>query len=227
MFGDGSMCKCNPIAEADLATYMINCIEEPDKWCPSPAPPLPLASLSLPLPLSLPLASLSLSLNRGTGRMVPRPPCHAPYRCVAALSLTPPHKKTPLLNRRNKIMDLGGPDSGYTMQQQGDLIFKTLGKEPKFWAAPIGLFDAIINGLAFFGQWFEGAEDAAELARIGKYYAVEDMLTTAPEEKFGTVTLAQHYERIAREGNEYDPYTTLFAKRPTAEAEVRETVEIN
>ena len=44
---------------------------------------------------------------------------------------------------------------------------QVLGKEPKFWAAPIGLFDAIINSLAFFGQWFEGAEDAAELARIG------------------------------------------------------------
>lgn len=32
MFGDGSMCKCNPIAESDLATFMINCVEEPDKW---------------------------------------------------------------------------------------------------------------------------------------------------------------------------------------------------
>jgi divinyl chlorophyllide a 8-vinyl-reductase len=32
MFGDGTMCKCNPIAESDLATYMINCIEEPDKY---------------------------------------------------------------------------------------------------------------------------------------------------------------------------------------------------
>jgi divinyl chlorophyllide a 8-vinyl-reductase len=56
------------------------------------------------------------------------------------------------------------------MQQQGELIFKILGKEPKFWAAPIGLFDAIINTLAFFGQWSEGAEDAAELARIGEIY---------------------------------------------------------
>jgi hypothetical protein len=43
----------------------------------------------------------------------------------------------------------------------------------------------------------------------GKYYAVEDMLTTQPSEKFGTITLKQHYERIAREGQEYDPYTTL------------------
>jgi divinyl chlorophyllide a 8-vinyl-reductase len=53
-----------------------------------------------------------------------------------------------------------------------------LKKEPKFWTAPVSLFDAIINTLAFFGQFSKGADDAAELARIGKYYAVEDMLTT-------------------------------------------------
>jgi len=56
-------------------------------------------------------------------------------------------------------------------------------------------------------------EDAAELGRIGKYYAVEDMLTTEPGEKFGKVTLRQHYERIAVEGQEYDPYTTMLAKK--------------
>lgn len=35
--------------------------------------------------------------------------------------------------------------------------------------------------------------------------------------KFGTVTLGEHYKRIAVEGNDYDPYTTLFAgkKKPT------------
>jgi divinyl chlorophyllide a 8-vinyl-reductase len=31
-------------------------------------------------------------------------------------------------------------------------------------------------------------ENAAELGRIGKYYAVEDMLTTEPDQKFGTMT---------------------------------------
>ena len=53
---------------------------------------------------------------------------------------------------------------------------------------------------------------------IGKYYAVEDMLTTKSEEKFGQVTLRQHYERIAVEGQDYDPYTTMLAgnkKTPT------------
>ena len=56
-------------------------------------------------------------------------------------------------------------------------------------------------------------EDAAELARIGKYYAVEDMLTTSDSEKYGKVTLRQHYERIAVEGQEYDPYTTMFSAK--------------
>ena len=42
---------------------------------------------------------------------------------------------------------------------------------------------------------------------------VEDMLTTAPTEKYGTVTLREHYERIAVEGQEYDPYTTMLAPK--------------
>jgi len=142
-FGDGTMCKCNPIAESDLAEYMVNCIEDPSK--------------------------------------------------------------------RNKILDLGGPDDGLTMKQQGEILFKAVGKETKFIGAPIGLFDLIINTLAWFGQWFENFQDYAELARIGKYYAVEDMLTTEPDQKYGKVSLKQHYERIAVEGQEYDPYTTMLS----------------
>lgn len=46
----------------------------------------------------------------------------------------------------------------------------------------------------------------------GKYYAVEDMLTTDPSEKFGTITLQEHYNRIAVEGQEYDPYTTMVSE---------------
>ena len=28
MFGDGEVTRCNPIAEADLATYLIDCIKD-------------------------------------------------------------------------------------------------------------------------------------------------------------------------------------------------------
>ena len=145
MFGDGEICQCNPISETDLATYLVNCIEEQTKW--------------------------------------------------------------------NKILNIGGPDKGMTMKQQGEMIFEILGKEPKFWTAPVSLFDAIIGFLAFLGKFSDGAKDAAELARIGKYYAVEDMLTTDVSEKFGKITLREHYERIAVEGQEYDPYTTMLAKK--------------
>eukprot|EP01031_Cornospumella_fuschlensis_P028781 gene28781-34745_t len=145
MFGNGEICKCNPIAESDLAAYMLDCVDKPERW--------------------------------------------------------------------NKVLNIGGPDEGMTMKQQGEMIFEILGKEPKFWTAPVGIFDAVINFLAFFGRFFPQAEDAAELGRIGKYYAVEDMLTTEPSEKYGKITLRQHYERIKVEGQEYDPYTTVLGSK--------------
>ena len=43
-----------------------------------------------------------------------------------------------------------------SMKQQGEMIFDILGKKPSFIAAPIGLFDFIINTLAFFGKWSAG-----------------------------------------------------------------------
>ena len=98
------------------------------------------------------------------------------------------------------------------------MLFKAVGKEPNYFFAPLWLFDTIINSLQWVADTFESEkfEDYAELGRIGKYYAVEDMLTTKPEEKFGTITLQEHYDRIAVEGQEYDPYTSMFAKSPTA-----------
>ncbi|KAL3816174.1 hypothetical protein ACHAXA_005510 [Cyclostephanos tholiformis] len=149
MFGDGEVTRCNPISEADLATYMIDCIKEK--------------------------------------------------------------------SRLNKIINLGGPDEPLTMKRQGEMLYKAVGKEPNFFYAPLWLFDVIIDSLQWVSDTFksEQFENAAELGRIGKYYAVEDMLTTDPEEKFGTITLQEHYNKIAVEGQEYDPYTTMFAKAPT------------
>lgn len=45
--------------------------------------------------------------------------------------------------------------------------------------------------------------------RIGKYYAVEDMLTTDPSEKYGTITMQEHYNKIAAEGQ--DKFTPVRA----------------
>lgn len=160
MFGDGEVTRCNPISEADLATYLIDCIK--DK------------------------------------------------------------------SRLNKIINLGGPDEPLTMKKQGEMLYSAIGKEPNFFYAPLWLFDVIIDSLQWVADTFnsEKFENAAELGRIGKYYAVEDMLTTDPEEKFGTMTLQEHYNKIAVEGQEYDPYTTMFAKAPAkkVDEEVKEKI---
>jgi len=137
MFGNGEVTRCNPISEADLATYLIDCI----------------------------------SNN----------------------------------SRENKIINLGGPDEPLTRKMQGEMLYKAVGKEPKFVYVPLLIFDIIIDSLQWVADTFhsEKFEDAAELGRIGKYYAVEDMLTTDPEEKFGTMTLQEHYDKITVEG-QYD-----------------------
>ena len=53
----------------------------------------------------------------------------------------------------------------------------------------------------------ESLEDAAEYARIGKYYAVEDMLTVSDTEKYGKITMKEHYDKIASQGQ--DPFTPV------------------
>lgn len=147
MFGDGQVTRCNPIAESDLATYLIDSAQDQSRW--------------------------------------------------------------------NKIINLGGPDEPLTMKKQGEMLFEAVGKKPNFVYAPLWLFDVIIDSLQWLADTFrnEALENAAETGRIGKYYAVEDMLTTDPREKYGTITLQEHFNRIAVEGQDYDPYTTMFAKK--------------
>lgn len=117
-------------------------------------------------------------------------------------------------SHKNAVWNLGGPDEGFSMSEQGAMIHDVLKKEgePKLLAVPIGIFDVIIDGLQWVATTFksEKFEDAAEFGRIGKYYAVEDMLTTEPDEKYGRATLREHYSYIAENGQEYDPYTTVF-----------------
>jgi len=114
-------------------------------------------------------------------------------------------------SKKNKIMNIGGPDEPLTNQMLGEMMYKAIGTEPKFVYAPTWIFDYIINTLQFLANVFksEKLEDAAETGRIGKYYAVEDMLTTDPSEKFGTTSMQDHYNKIASRGQ--DPFTPVRA----------------
>jgi divinyl chlorophyllide a 8-vinyl-reductase len=93
------------------------------------------------------------------------------------------------------------------------MLFRAIGKEPKYSTIPIWIFNASIHLLQWLANLFqnEQLENAAELGRIGKYYAVEDMVET--DNRFGSVSLQDYFNRIAVEGQEYDPYTSMYVSR--------------
>lgn len=98
----------------------------------------------------------------------------------------------------NKILPVGGPGEPLTPKQQSEILFDLFGLEPKYIKVPIGLFDAIIGGLDFLGNIFPKLKDTAEFARIGKYYAVEDMVGPS----YGTTTLRDFFTEVAEKGLE-------------------------
>jgi divinyl chlorophyllide a 8-vinyl-reductase len=90
------------------------------------------------------------------------------------------------------------------------MMFQAIGREPRFVFAPTWFFDYIIHALEFLAKLldYEALENATETARIGKYYAVESMLTTDPNEKYGKITMQDHYNKIAAEGQ--DEFTPMY-----------------
>jgi divinyl chlorophyllide a 8-vinyl-reductase len=147
IFQGGADTSCNPIAESDLASYLLN--------------------------------------------------------CVTNNSL------------KSKILNVGGPDNAITKRRQGEMMFEALGTEPKFSKGPSVRVLSTIRRVAEFSSKvtrLTKLADAAEVANILSYYITQDMLTTQPFEKFGRIRLQDHYNRIAKEGSEYDPYVSLMVK---------------
>lgn len=89
------------------------------------------------------------------------------------------------------------------------MLFEILGKEPKFIKVPVAVMDFAIALLDFLAKPFKSLQDAAEFAKIGKYYATESMLLWDPKRKeydaeatpsYGSDTLKGFFERVAKEG---------------------------
>lgn len=109
--------------------------------------------------------------------------------------------------KQNKILPIGGPGPALTPREQGEALFAALGREAKFKSVPPGMLNVIASILSALGTVVPPLKTKAALARIGHYYATESMLVwdegrgaydadATPE--FGTETLTQFYERLAR-----------------------------
>lgn len=111
----------------------------------------------------------------------------------------------------NQVLPIGGPGKALTPLEQGEMLFKLLGKDPKFIKVPIEIMDFAIGVLDFLAKIFPSLEDAAEFGKIGRYYAAESMLVLDPETgeynadktpSYGTDTLEDFFQKAIREGME-------------------------
>ncbi|KAK4797663.1 hypothetical protein SAY86_029989 [Trapa natans] len=109
----------------------------------------------------------------------------------------------------NQVLPIGGPGKALTPLEQGEMLFRLLRKEPKFFKVPIEVMDFAIGVLDFLVKIFPSMEDAAEFGKIGRYYAAESMLLLDPETgeytadktpSYGKDTLEEFFERVIREG---------------------------
>ncbi|MCA1242152.1 NAD(P)H-binding protein [Stappia stellulata] len=108
-------------------------------------------------------------------------------------------------SRHNQVLPIGGPGPAITPKQQGEALFRLLGRSPKFKYVPVALLDGIIGGLALAGRLSPKLAEKAELARIGRYYATQSMLVLDPATgrydadatpSTGSDTLFAYYERV-------------------------------
>jgi divinyl chlorophyllide a 8-vinyl-reductase len=108
-------------------------------------------------------------------------------------------------SRHNRVLPIGGPGDAITPRQQGEHLFRLLGRKPRFKQVPVRLLDTIVWGLSALGRVAPPLVEKAELARIGRYYATESMLVLNPATgrydaaatpSFGTETLFDFYARL-------------------------------
>ena len=107
--------------------------------------------------------------------------------------------------RRNQVLAVGGPGPAITPYEQGEALFRLVGREAKFRHVPPGMLSVVAGGLGLAGRIVPGLRDKAELARIGHYYATESMLVwdgdrgrydAAKTPSHGSDTLFEHYRRL-------------------------------
>jgi divinyl chlorophyllide a 8-vinyl-reductase len=105
----------------------------------------------------------------------------------------------------NRVLSIGGPGPALTPREQGETLFRILGREPRFRSIPVAVLDAICTGLSAAGWVIPVLRQRAELAKIGRYYATESMLVLDPVSgcydanatpSTGSETLADYYQAV-------------------------------
>ncbi len=108
---------------------------------------------------------------------------------------------------QQRVLPIGGPGPAITPREQGEALFRLLGRPARFRQVPVALLDGIVGVLGTLGHVLPPLAAKAELARIGRYYATESMLvwdaaaqrySAEATPSFGSHTLFEHYAQLLR-----------------------------
>jgi len=102
------------------------------------------------------------------------------------------------VDKRNSVLPVGGPGEPVTPLQQARMIFRLIGKPEKYIRAPIGVMDFGIGVVDALSNLLPSLRDSAEFARIGRYYATEDMVGPS----YGNDTLEDFFKNAIEKGLE-------------------------
>lgn len=107
-----------------------------------------------------------------------------------------------------KVLPIGGPGPAISLREQGELLFRLAGKEPRFRSVSPAMFTWAELLLSLGAPFSARFAEKAEYARIARYYATESMLVLDPASgeysadltpEYGSETLADHYRRLLAE----------------------------
>lgn len=104
----------------------------------------------------------------------------------------------------NKVLPIGGPGRAYTPLDQANVLFRLTGLAPSYIRVPIEIMDGTISMFDKLASVFPQLEDAAEFAKIGRYYAAESMLVMDP--------VTQRYDADATPSYGKDTIQAVFGK---------------
>lgn len=96
----------------------------------------------------------------------------------------------------NQVLPVGGPGEALTPLEQSEVLFDLFDLEPKYIKVPIGVMDVAIGALDALARLFPALADTAEFGKIGRYYAVEDMVGPS----YGETTLRDFFQDVAENG---------------------------
>ena len=113
--------------------------------------------------------------------------------------------------RWNQILPIGGPGPAITPLDQAQMLSELLGRHVRIKRVPLWVMDLVVNALGMASRVIPALKTAAELARIGRYYAGESMLVwDATSQRYDEqATPSAGHQRLR------DHYADLLAGRTT------------